>query len=88
MRVKRKTPFERHSRLHECSYWAGRANVKITEWASWSDFDRVDFTARCIIEDAREMVQSNIEDIDDSEFVTPIKNDVSFQDWLSEWSQK
>jgi len=87
VRNKRKTPFVRHSRLHEASYWAGRAGVRISEWVNeWTDRDKLDFVARSIISDATEMVAEHIDEIDLSEFVVPIKNDQSFEDWLEGWN--
>ena len=72
--------------MHEASYWASRAKVRISEWVDvWSARDRLDFVARTIIEDATEMVANNLEDIDLSAFVKPIQNDSSFEDWLGSW---
>lgn len=72
--------------MHEASYWAGRAGVRISEWVDdWSKRDKLDFIARTIIEDATEMVANNLDDIDLSVFVKPIKNDVSFDTWLENW---
>lgn len=86
VRGKRKTPYVRHTRLHEASYWASRANVRITEWTEvWSKRDKLDFIARSIIGDATDMVANNLEELDLSLFVTPIKNDVSFNEWLENW---
>ncbi len=77
----------RHSRLHESSYWAGRAGVRITEWVDvWTERDKVDLIARLIIEDATAMVSEHLDEIDLSEFVVPIKNEESFEEWFETWN--
>lgn len=61
--------------------------MRISEWVDvWTERDRIDFIARAIIEDATQMVADHIDEIDLSEFVVPIKNDSSFEEWFETWN--